>query len=63
MSKERVVFTVEMDIDCATWRREYFSDEPNENIIRAVQDRMLYYASETLGSGVNIFSVRREPSS
>lgn len=60
MSKERVTFTVQMDIDCAAWRREYFSDETNDAIVRVVQSRLLYNAQEALGPGVNVFSVRRE---
>lgn len=60
MSKERVVFTVKMDIDCAAWRREYDTDEPDSAIVRVVQSRLLYNAQEALGPGVNVFSVRRE---
>ena len=62
MSKERVTFTVGLAVDCAAWRREYDTDEPNSDIVRVVQERMLYRAQDALGPGVNVFAVSRKES-
>lgn len=63
MSRERVTFTVELDIDCAAWRREYGTDETDAEIVRVVQERMLYRSTqEVLGPGVNVFAVSRKES-
>ncbi len=49
MSREKHTFAVTVQIDFDAWRAEYGTEETNTEIIRAVQDNLLY--AQACGAG------------